>query len=92
MENCRVPKCKVTGKTTCTECRFSAYRAAISINKMRRELVAPLHPDARNVTLKAMEHGDAPRELLCGNRVQRPEQIEFEVLVRRRIAEDCHLK
>ena len=67
------------------------YRAAIGINKIETELVLPfiLMPER-------YAQGDGALwmhrwELRCRNRVERPEQIEFEVLVRRRIAEDCHL-
>ena len=66
-------------------------RAAIGINKIQPELVLPfiLMPERHAQSDGALGmHG---WKLRCGNRVERPEEIEFQVLVRRRIAEDCHL-
>src|SRR5438067_1289355 len=66
-------------------------RTAISIDKIETELVLPFILMAERHPQRDGALGMHGWELRCGNCVERPEQIEFQVLVRRRIAEDCYL-
>src|SRR5260370_42360779 len=66
-------------------------RAAIRINKIEAKLVLAFILMTESQAQSDGALGMHGWELRGANRVERTEEIQFEVLIRRRIAEDCHL-